>query len=137
MQETKTQLIFDFGGGTLDVAIVEVGYYSLRTIAIDGDNHLGGQDLDHATSKYFIKKFREEFIEVEGREPTITPKILAKFNQAACQLKIALTGDKEASFDVYTPDFYVEDFTREEFVKICQPVFNRILEPVKRVLQQA
>ena len=72
--------MFDFGGGTLDVAIVEVGYYSLKTIAIDGDNHLGGQDLDHATSKYFIEKFREEFIEIEGREPTITPKILAKFN---------------------------------------------------------
>ena len=42
LQETRTQLVFDFGGGTLDVAIVEVGYYSLKTIAIDGDNHLGG-----------------------------------------------------------------------------------------------
>ena len=72
--------MFDFGGGTLDVAIVEVGYYSLKTIAIDGDNHLGGQDLDHAMSKYFIKKYREEFIEEEGHEPKITPKILAKFN---------------------------------------------------------
>ena len=40
--------IFDFGGGTLDVAIVEVGKNTLRTIAVDGDNHLGGQDFDHA-----------------------------------------------------------------------------------------
>ena len=61
MQETRTQLVFDFGGGTLDVAIVEVGYYSLKTIAVDGDNHLGGQDLDHAMMNYFIPKFREEY----------------------------------------------------------------------------
>ena len=72
--------MFDFGGGTLDVAIVEVGYYSLKTIAIDGDNHLGGQDLDHAMSKYFVEKYLEEYIEEEGHEPKITPKILAKFN---------------------------------------------------------
>ena len=137
MQETRTQLVFDFGGGTLDVAIVEVGYYSLRTIAIDGDNHLGGQDLDHASAKYFIEKYREEYTEEEGHEPQITPKILAKFKQAACELKIALTGDEDASFNVDTPDFYVEDFTREEFEKICQSIFNRILEPVKRVLQEA
>ena len=71
--------MFDFGGGTLDVAIVEVGYYSLKTIAIDGDNHLGGQDLDHAMCKYFIEKYREEHIEEEGYEPKITPRILAKF----------------------------------------------------------
>ena len=38
----KRYCIFDFGGGTLDVAIIEVGFNSLRTIAINGDNHLGG-----------------------------------------------------------------------------------------------
>ena len=88
-------------------------------------------------SKYFIEKYREEYIEEEGHEPKITPKILAKFNQAACELKIALTGDKDASFMVYTPDFFVDNFTREEFERICLLVFNRILEPVKRVLKKA
>ena len=53
--ETETQLVFDFGGGTLDVAIVEVGYFSLKTIEVDGDNHLGGQDIDHKMMDHLIE----------------------------------------------------------------------------------
>ena len=69
--------------------------------------------------------------------PKITPRILAKFKQAACDLKEALTGDEEASFTVYTPDFFVDDFEREEFVRICMPIFNKMLEPVQRLLAKA
>ena len=47
--------MFDFGGGTLDVAIVEVGYFSLKTIEVDGDNHLGGQDIDHKMMDHLIE----------------------------------------------------------------------------------
>ena len=46
--------MFDFGGGTLDVAIVEVGYFSLKTIEVDGDNFLGGQDIDHKMMNHLI-----------------------------------------------------------------------------------
>ena len=69
--------------------------------------------------------------------PKITPRILAKFKQAACDLKEALTGDREANFLVYTPDFFVDDFTREEFERICMPIFDKMLEPVIRVLAKA
>ena len=46
-------------------------------------------------------------------------------------------GDEEADFVVYTPDFFVDDFTREEFESICNSVLGRILEPVKRLLTKA
>ena len=72
-----------------------------------------------------------------GKQPKITPRILAKFKQAACDLKEALTGDREANFLVYTPDFFVDDFTREEFERICLPIFKKMLEPVIRVLAKA
>ena len=112
--EDKTQLVFDFGGGTLDVALVRVGYYKLEIIAIDGDNYLGGQDLDHALMNYFLDAYIEEYkAKNNGKEPKITDKIRAKFKQAACRLKIDLSGDEEADFVVYTPDFFVDDFTRE------------------------
>ena len=58
-QDVKTWLIFDFGGGSLDVALVKVGNYILETVAIYGDNHLGGQDLDHALMKYFIEEYKK------------------------------------------------------------------------------
>ena len=41
-------MVYDFGGGTLDVALVKVGNYMLETLAVAGDGHLGGQDIDHA-----------------------------------------------------------------------------------------
>ena len=133
--ENKTQLVFDFGGGTLDVALVRVGHYKLEILAIDGDNYLGGQDLDHALMNYFIDAYIEEYkASHHGKAPKITDKIRAKFKQAACRLKIDLSGDEEADFVVYTPDFFVDGFTREEFESICNSVLERILEPVKRVL---
>ena len=62
---------------------------------------------------------------------------MAKFKQAACDLKQELTGDQEANFTVYKPNFFVDDFTREEFERICMPIFNKMLEPVIRVLAKA
>ena len=136
--ENKTQLVFDFGGGTLDVALVRVGHYKLEILAIDGDNYLGGQDLDHALMNYFLDAYIEEYkVGHNGKEPKITDKIRAKFKQAACRLKIDLSGDEEADFVVYTPDFFVDGFTREEFESICNSVLEKILEPVKRVLTKA
>ena len=104
----------------MDVALVEVSHYKLETKAIDGDNYLGGQDLDHTLMNYFLDAYIEEYKEDHnGKEPVITPKIRAKFKQAACELKIQLTADQDASFGVYTPDFFVDDFTREAFETIC------------------
>ena len=112
LKEIKTWLIFDFGGGTLDVALVRVGNYVLETIAIAGDGHLGGQDLDHALMNYFIEEYIKEYVKEKGVEPKITPRLKAKFKQAACELKIALSGDQDANFGVFTPDFFVDGFTR-------------------------
>ena len=87
-KKVERWFIFDFGGGTLDVAIVEVGNNTVRTIAVDGDNHLGGQDIDHLLMMEFLKLYREEYLEDNnGKEPNITPRLKARFKQAACFLK--------------------------------------------------
>ena len=77
-------MVYDFGGGTLDVALIKVGNYMLETLAIAGDAHLGGQDLDNIMVVDLIKKYSSEYREAHGREPKITPRILAKFKQSAC-----------------------------------------------------
>ena len=83
-------LTFDIGGGTLDVALVEVGNYVLKTKAIDGDQFLGGQDFDHAIMQYFIDKYVEECIE-NNEEPKINSRMKAKFKQKACLIKELLS----------------------------------------------
>ena len=50
-------MIYDFGGGTLDVALVKVGNHVLETLAIAGASHLGGQDIDHEMVKDLIKRY--------------------------------------------------------------------------------
>ena len=72
-------LIFDFGGGTLDVALVRISKNSLKTIAIDGNNHLGGQDIDHAMMVYFLQEFKKEYIREHNKEPKISARIMARF----------------------------------------------------------
>ena len=86
-KKVERWFIFDFGGGTLDVAIVEVGNNTVITIAVDGDNHLGGQDIDHLLMMEFLKLFQQEYLEDNGKVPNITPRIKARFKQAACFLK--------------------------------------------------
>ena len=53
----KIWLAFDFGGGTLDVALVKVGQGLVELLATDGNNHLGGQDVDHALMERFIARY--------------------------------------------------------------------------------
>jgi len=112
-------MVYDFGGGTLDVALVKVGNYVLETLAIAGDSHLGGQDIDNALVSDLIKKYAVEYEEENDTDLNITPRLLAKFKQSACELKIELSAEKEADFGVYTPDFFVDGYTREEFLKVC------------------
>ena len=81
---------------------------------------------------YFLDAYIEEYkAKNNGKEPKITDKIRAKFKQAACRLKIDLSGDEEADFVVYTPDFFVDGFTREEFESICNSVLPILPSVVK------
>ena len=84
-----------------------------------------------------IQRYRDEYREEHDKEPNITPRILAKFKQAACRLKIELSAAEEAIFNVEYPDFYLEGYTREEFLRVCEPVFARMFKPIDRVFEKA
>ena len=78
----KIWLAFDFGGGTLDVALVKVGQGIVELLATDGDHHLGGQDVDHALMIRFIERYKKVYREEnDGVEPRINPRIKAIFKQ--------------------------------------------------------
>ena len=86
--KTKTILIFDFGGGTLDVTIIKLKEGCFDVLAIAGDLNLGGQDIDNALVKYIFDVYEEEF----KRDRSKNPKILAKVKLACKDLKEALSG---------------------------------------------
>ena len=109
-------MVYDFGGGTLDLSILEIKGNKFTTIAVDGDDHCGGQDVDNNLVEHFILKYGDE----EGNEEEIRskPKNLAQFKKSASFVKMELAGhgnaESEFSTEVGEDDFVVP-ITKAEF----------------------
>lgn len=133
-QQTGTALIFDFGGGTLDVSLVEISKDRFVVKAVAGDTKLGGRDIDDALLSYIIK--REGVENIQKR-----PKILYRMRQFISQAKHELSEATAASLYVDNGRGNDEDLncyiTREQLEEVCAPLFDRILDPVKEVLAWA
>ena len=120
-------MVYDFGGGTLDLTILRIEGNKFTTIAKDGDNHCGGQDVDNNLTEHFIGKYGDE----EGgdqEEIRNKPKNLAQFKKSAAFVKMELAGhgntESEFSTEVGEDDFVVP-ITKAEFEK-------HAVEPLKQ-----
>ena len=132
----QTLLVYDLGGGTLDVTILILDGGVFEVKSTSGDTHLGGQDFDNELVKHFLPEVQTQC----GVDITDNPKAMKKLRDACQTLKHNLSHSETASIEV---DALVsgEDFdstlTREKFGKINQPLFDRCLKPVKQALQDA
>lgn len=132
----QTLLIYDLGGGTLDVTILvfEGGIFEVKST--NGDTQLGGQDFDNKMVEYFLPKVEAKC----GEDISNNAKAMKKLRDACQKLKHELSHSEEAMLEV---DALVngEDFdcplTREKFVEICSDLFARCLEPLDRALSDA
>ena len=75
-------MIYDFGGGTLDVAIIKFENNRIRVLAYTGNPFLGGQDIDNLILQYLLNEYKEGYKEENnGKEPVIKPQVLARFKE--------------------------------------------------------
>ncbi|KAH0788097.1 heat shock 70 kDa protein cognate 2 [Histomonas meleagridis] len=129
----KKILIFDFGGGTLDVSILNVDKNDFQVIATDGDPHLGGQDFDNNLLHYVAKCFKEKH-----NCDFLQNKRSVLFVKDKCEeAKIVLAKNQKTTISCPSLcgiDYKIE-IKREEFESINSELFDRILNPVKRVLE--
>lgn len=127
-EEDVTVLVFDFGGGTLDVSLVECFDNVIEIKAVSGDNQLGGQDFDDAIGRYFIRSC--------GLEPEkLTAETRAIIRSSAEKCKRELTEDKIAEMVVNCPQVNKRlEISRKDIVTICAELFERMGKPIKRVL---
>eukprot|EP00731_Ephydatia_muelleri_P015642 Em0009g66a len=132
----QTLLIYDLGGGTLDVTVLvfEGGIFEVKST--NGDTQLGGQDFDSKMMEYFLP-----IVEAKcGEDISGNAKAMKKLRDACQKLKHELSHSDESSLEV---DALVngEDFdcplTRDKFVEICSSLFARCLEPLDRALSDA
>lgn len=127
-EEDVMMLVFDFGGGTLDVSLVECFDNVIEILAVSGDNRLGGQDFDDMIATHFIQTLGLDF-------KTMPQEAKAIIRKSAEQCKKELTENAAAEMVVNCQEINKKvTFTRKEIVKICAPLFERMGRPISRVL---
>lgn len=123
-------IIFDFGGGTLDVSLVEAYDNMVEIRAVAGDNYLGGKDFNEAIAEHFEKaNFPKESLKAEERNIVL---------KEAEKLKIALSKQNQASRTFFLKGKeYTMSLSNQELIHIAAYLFKRMSEPIKKVLNDS
>ncbi|MCH5263519.1 MAG: molecular chaperone HscC [Lachnospiraceae bacterium] len=126
--EEATMMVFDFGGGTLDVSLVDCFDNVIEILAISGDNRLGGQDFDDMIAEYFLK---EQKVDVSK----LDPETIGVVRMCAEQCKRALTESQTAQMTVKCPQINATmEISRKDVVNFCARIFERMGKPIRQVM---
>ncbi len=139
-QDSQVILVFDLGGGTFDVSILEVGDGVFEVKATSGDTQLGGNDFD----KKIVDWLAEQFLETEGVDLRRDRQALQRLLEAAEKAKIELSGLKETNISLpfitataEGPKHLDVQLTRAQFEHLCGDLIQRLRQPVERALKDA
>ncbi|MBE9124969.1 MULTISPECIES: molecular chaperone DnaK [unclassified Coleofasciculus] len=139
-QESQTILVFDLGGGTFDVSILEVGEGVFEVKSTSGDTQLGGNDFD----RKIVDWLAEQFLESEGVDLRRDRQALQRLMEASEKAKIELSGvgvtDINLPFITATedgPKHLESRLTRPQFEGLCGELVSRLRRPLKRALKDA
>merc|ERR1719318_231384 len=138
---TNIVIVVDFGGGTLDVSLLYVQNGMFVTMAMAGNNHLGGQDINNNLINYFRSKLEEKY-----GVTNLNPRDLQIIRDEVEHVKVNLTYAEEVVFDIKLTTVsplsgelvhFQYLLSRKEFNEINERLFKSILRPIKRVLRDA
>lgn len=139
-KSNETILIFDLGGGTFDVSILEVGDGVFEVLSTSGDSHLGGDDFDSVISKYI----RKEFESAKGLSLKDDKQALQRILEAAedAKIKLSQVTETEIVLPYITlgpdgPEHIEMTLTRAKFEEICSHLIQKCLFPVETALTDA
>lgn len=129
--EERIILIFDFGGGTLDISLVETFDNVVEIVSVSGDNALGGMDFDKVIADYFIREAGLDRDKVSSSDYNIILK-------ASEKAKRDLTDNSAARIEVRTDDLYkTVDITNKTLIDISAPVLKKIYKPLQDMLRNS
>ena len=134
----QTILVFDLGGGTFDVSLLEIGDGVVEVRATAGDNKLGGDDWDQRVVDWLVEKFKA----AQGIDLTKDKMALQRLREAAEKAKIELSSSQQATINLpyitvdadKNPLFLDETLSRTEFQRITQDLLDRTRKPFQQVL---
>ncbi|GAB09737.1 chaperone protein DnaK [Gordonia araii NBRC 100433] len=140
-EKEQTILVFDLGGGTFDVSLLEIGDGVVEVRATSGDNHLGGDDWDQRVVDWLVDKFKAQ----HGIDLTKDKMAMQRLREAAEKAKIELSASQSTSINLpyitvdaeKNPLFLDEQLSRSEFQKITNDLLERTRAPFQAVIKDA
>ncbi len=139
--QEQTILVFDLGGGTFDVSLLEIGDGVVEVKATAGDNHLGGDDWDQALVDHLVQTFGSK----NGIDLTKDKMAMQRIRESAEKAKIELSSSQQASINLpyitvdaeKNPLFLDETLTRAQFQTLTAPLLERCKKPFQQVLKDS
>src|SRR5881397_3530636 len=139
-KKDETIAVFDFGGGTFDISVLEVGEGVVEVKSTNGDTHLGGDDIDEALIKWIIEEFKRD----QGIDLSNDKMALQRLKEAAEKAKIELSSAMETEInlpfitaDQTGPKHLVMKLTRAKFEQLIDPILQRLKNPVEQAIKDA
>lgn len=132
--------VFDLGGGTFDISILEIGEGVFEVKSTNGDTHLGGDDFDKKIIDWLVDEFKKQ----EGVDLSKDPMALQRLKEAAekakCELSSTSQSDINLPFITATdsgPKHLTITLTRAKFEQLCEELFNRLVGPCQAAIRDA
>ncbi|BFZ04280.1 hypothetical protein BsWGS_07319 [Bradybaena similaris] len=135
-QEEENVLIFDLGGGTVDVSVLTIEDAVIEVKATAGDTHLGGEDFDTRIVNHFVQEFKRN----HNKDLNTNPRAIRRLRTACERAKRTLSSSTEALVEIDSLyegiDFHTK-LTRAQFEELCNDLFRSTFKPVKTALRVA
>src|SRR5438128_677561 len=139
-KKDETIAVFDFGGGTFDISILEVGEGVVEVKSTNGDTHLGGDDIDERLIEWIIEEFKKD----QGIDLSKDKMALQRLKETGEKAKIELSSTLETEInlpfitaDQSGPKHLVMKLTRSRFEQLIDPIFQRLRVPVDKAIADA
>ena len=140
MSKDMKIVVFDCGGGTHDVSVLELGDGVFEVLSTDGDTHLGGDDFDQTIIDYLVSEFKKD----NGMDISKDPMALQRLREAAEKAKIELSSSPQTEInlpyvtaDENGPKHLVMTITKSKFEQLTESLVNRTINPCKSALKNA
>ena len=132
--------VFDFGGGTFDISVLEVGEGVVEVKSTNGDTHLGGDDVDEVLVSWIIDEFKKD----QGIDLHNDKMALQRLKESAEKAKVELSSAMETEInlpfitaDAAGPKHLVMKLTRSKFEQLVEPILKRLMPPVEQAIKDA
>ena len=138
--EPQKIMVYDLGGGTFDVSIIEISEGTIEVLSTSGDNHLGGDDFDERLTQYIVREFRSVNHVDLSRDEIAMQRVREAAEQAKKELSVSMRANVNIPFVFQSRgiQYHLDmTITRETFSQLIRDLIDRTQEPVRRALDDA